>query len=93
MCLGIPGKIIRITDEDNNLAVADVSGVKRELNITCIRQEGRPIAEHLGEWVLIHVGFAMSVIDEAEAMATLKTLHAMGEVQAEHDAIRAARTM
>jgi len=93
MCLGIPGQIVKITDEAANLAIADVSGVRRELNITCIRQDGRPAADHLGEWVLIHVGFAMSVIDEAEAAATLETLHQLGEVQAELDAIRAARAM
>ena len=62
MCLGIPGRIVEITDADLNLAVADVSGVKRKVNVTCVSGEGA--AALVGQWVLIHVGFAMAIIDE-----------------------------
>ena len=76
MCLGIPGKIIDIVDDTNSIAKVEVSGVKRNVNIALVRPEG--IGP--GDWVLIHVGFAMSKIDEAEALETMKALHSMGEV-------------
>ncbi len=76
MCLGIPGKIIDIVDDVNSIAKVEVSGVKRNVNIALVRPDGiEP-----GDWVLIHVGFAMSKIDEGEALETMKLLHAMGEV-------------
>ncbi len=76
MCLGIPGKIIDIVDDVNSIAKVEVSGVKRNVNIALVRPDGiEP-----GDWVLIHVGFAMSKIDEEEALETMKALHAMGEV-------------
>jgi hydrogenase expression/formation protein HypC len=70
------------------LAVADVGGVRRTVNIACIVSEDHPAAACVGDWVLIHVGFAMSRIDEAEAARTLALLHEMGEVQAELDAMK-----
>ena len=79
MCLGIPGQIVEITDETRMLALADVSGVRREVNVACVL-EG-PAAGLVGKWVLIHVGFAMSLIDEAEAAKTLETLRDLGEAQ------------
>jgi hydrogenase expression/formation protein HypC len=82
MCLGIPGQIIRIDDFAKKLATVDVSGVKRQVNIACIVNEEHPVA------VLIHVGFAMSRIDEAEAAETLKILTELGEAQAELEAMR-----
>ena len=85
MCLGIPGRIVEITDADLNLAVADVSGVKRKVNVTCISGEGA--AALVGQWVLIHVGFAMAIIDEEEADKTMKTLHALGDAQEEFEAM------
>ena len=88
MCLGIPGQIVEISDPLRKLAVVDVSGVKRTVNITCIVSEEHPIASCLGDWVLVHVGFAMVRIDEAEAARTLALLTEMGEVQAELDAMR-----
>ncbi|HEU5099885.1 MAG TPA: HypC/HybG/HupF family hydrogenase formation chaperone [Roseiflexaceae bacterium] len=75
MCLGIPGQIVEIIDDANQLARVDVSGVKRNVNIALVRSEG--IAP--GDWVLIHVGFAMSKIDEREAKLTLDLLREMGE--------------
>jgi hydrogenase expression/formation protein HypC len=79
MCLGIPGQIVEISDGARMLALADVSGVRREVNVACV-VEGA--AEALvGRWALIHVGFAMALIDEAEAEATLAALRHLGEAQ------------
>ncbi len=88
MCLGIPGKIVEITDRERLLAVADVSGVRRVVNVTCIVDAARPIDACIGDWVLIHVGFAMARIDENEAAETLKVLAQMGEMQEEMEAMR-----
>ena len=76
MCLGIPGKVIDIVDDENSIAKVDVSGVKRNVNVALVRPEG--IGP--GDWVLIHVGFAMSKIDEDEAHDTIMALQTMGEV-------------
>lgn len=79
MCLGIPGQIVEITDPERLMAMADVSGVRREVSVACILDG--PLDGLVGKWTLIHVGFAMSVIDEAEAAATLEALHGLGEAQ------------
>lgn len=79
MCLGIPGQIVAITDAGRLMAMAEVSGVRREVNVACVT-EG-PLEDLLGRWVLIHVGFAMSLIDEEEAAKTLAALHDLGEAQ------------
>jgi hydrogenase expression/formation protein HypC len=79
MCLGIPGRIVAITDAGRLLALAEVSGVRREVNVACVA-EG-PLAALVGEWVLIHVGFAMSRIDAEEAVKTLEALRDLGEAQ------------
>jgi hydrogenase expression/formation protein HypC len=76
MCLGIPGQIIDIVDDANSIAKVEVSGVKRNVNVALVRPEG--IGP--GDWVLIHVGFAMSKIDEVEAQETMKALNMMGDV-------------
>ena len=88
MCLGIPGRIVEIVDAGYKLAVADVCGVRRQVNVTCIVDDNHPIANCIGEWVLIHVGFAMSRIDEKEARLTLEVLEQLGEMQAEMAAMR-----
>lgn len=88
MCLGIPGKIIEISDEKNLLAKVDVSGIQRQVNIACIINEDHPLETCVGNWVLVHVGFAMSRIDEEEAQKTLKVLAELGEVQQELDAMQ-----
>ncbi|MEI8021119.1 MAG: HypC/HybG/HupF family hydrogenase formation chaperone [Schlesneria sp.] len=88
MCLGIPGRVIEITDVDQQLALVDVSGVQREVSMECVVDEYFPLASCVGHWVLVHVGFAMSLINEDEAAATLKLLNELGEVQAELDAMR-----
>ena len=90
MCLGIPGQIIEITDETRKLAMIDVIGVKREINMACVVTEDHPINECVGDWVLVHVGFAMSRIDEEEAALTLKVLEELGEAQEELAAMRAS---
>lgn len=75
MCLGIPGQIIEITDETQQIAKVDVSGVKRMVSVALLAAEGiKP-----GDWVLIHVGFAMSKIDEDEAKETMRLLQDMGQ--------------
>ncbi|MCE5972353.1 HypC/HybG/HupF family hydrogenase formation chaperone [Sinirhodobacter sp. WL0062] len=79
MCLGIPGQIVAITDEARLMAMAQVSGVRREVNVACVA-EG-PLEGLIGQWALIHVGFAMSLIDEDEAAKTLETLRDLGEAQ------------
>ncbi len=79
MCLGIPGRIVAITDEARQMALAEISGVRREVNVACIA-EG-PLSDLVGEWALIHVGFAMSRIDPDEAERTLQALRDLGEAQ------------
>ena len=83
MCLGIPGQIVEISDADNNLALVDVGGVRRTINIAFIVDDDWPPAACIGNWVLVHVGFAMSRLDEVEAMRTLALLRELGEAQAE----------
>lgn len=79
MCLGIPGQIIDIVDDANSIAKVDVSGVRRNVSIVLVRPDGiEP-----GDWVLIHVGFAMSKIDETEAHETMKALQLMGQAYAD----------
>jgi len=85
MCLGIPGEIVAITDEARQMAMADISGVRREVNVACIADG--PLQGLVGAWALIHVGFAMARIDEAEAEATLEALRGLGEAQETLDAL------
>ena len=88
MCLGIPGRIVKIDDARKKLATVDVSGIKRQVNIACIVNEEHPVESCVGDWVLVHVGFAMSRIDEHEAALTLQVLVELGEAQAEIEAMR-----
>ena len=92
MCLGIPGQIVEINSEENKLAMVDVGGVRRQVNITCIVDDEHPPTSCVGDWVLVHVGFAMSRIDEEEAKRTIELLTEMGEVQAEIAAMRQTNT-
>ena len=91
MCLGIPGQIVEITDKNNLIAKVDVSGVKRPVNIACIVDAEHPAEKCIGDWVLVHVGFAMSRIDEEEAHKTLALLNELGEVQEELAAMQASQ--
>ncbi len=83
MCLGIPGQIVEIVDVQKKLAKVDVSGVRRQVNIACIVNEEHSVESCVGDWVLVHVGFAMSRIDAEEARKTLELLHELGEAQRE----------
>jgi hydrogenase expression/formation protein HypC len=76
MCLAIPGRILEIVDEHNRLAKVDVAGVQRTVNIGLLDADG--VSADVGDWVLIHVGFALSKVDEEEAEATLRLLEGMG---------------
>jgi hydrogenase expression/formation protein HypC len=77
MCLAIPGQVREIVDEPNRLARVDVAGVLRNVNVGLLDGDGD--GAQPGDWVLIHVGFAMSKVDEAEAQATLRLLQRMGD--------------
>jgi len=73
VCLGIPGRIVRIDDPARKLGTVDVAGVLRQVNLVCTPQVA------VGDWVLMHVGFAMARIDEEEAARTLQILKELGE--------------
>jgi hydrogenase expression/formation protein HypC len=81
VCLGIPGQIIEIVDADRMIAKAEVSGVRRNVSIQLLEDQSSPV--RVGDWVLIHVGFALCKIDEQEAEATLKLLNGMDSVYAD----------
>jgi hydrogenase expression/formation protein HypC len=90
MCLGIPGRIVEILDEDLLLAKAEVGGVRRNINIGLVHYDGERV--EVGDWVLIHVGFAMSRLNEAEAHSTLQALAEIGEAyEQELEEIRASQ--
>jgi hydrogenase expression/formation protein HypC len=87
VCLAIPGRVVEVLDDANQLARVDVAGVKRTVNVGLLEDE-RPDAL-VGHWVLIHVGFALSKIDEREALATLELLQELGaEYERELDELR-----
>jgi hydrogenase expression/formation protein HypC len=88
ICLGIPGRIVQVTGANDRIAIVDIGGVRRPINICFIVEDGQAPESYVGEWVLVHVGFAMSRIDEAEAERTLELLHELGEAQAEFEAMR-----
>jgi hydrogenase expression/formation protein HypC len=78
MCLAIPGKVVELLSEDRNLAVVEVLGVRRKVDLGLL-QEDPPLT---GDWVLIHVGFAMSKISAADAEQQLLMLTELGEQDA-----------
>ena len=84
MCLAIPGKIIEMVDAENNIAKVDVGGVRRNINTGMLDDT------KVGDYVLIHVGFAMSKIDEREAEETLRILKEIGEYEVEVDGFSAS---
>jgi hydrogenase expression/formation protein HypC len=88
MCLGIPGEIVEILPDQPDLAKVDVSGVRRNINIGLITDDKpRP-----GDWILIHVGFALSKIDEAEAKAAMDFLEGIGQAYADEiEALKESR--
>ena len=84
MCLAIPGRIIEMVDEANGVAKVDVSGVRRNVNIALL--DGASV----GDYVLIHVGFALSKVDEKEAEETLRTLQELGSYEPELEQFRSS---
>jgi hydrogenase expression/formation protein HypC len=89
VCLAIPGQIVDVTDEANRLAQVDVAGVRRNVNLGLLDTEDG--GADPGDWVLIHVGFAIAKVDEREAVATRKLLEAMGaEYERELEELRAS---
>ncbi len=80
MCLGVPGMVVEVgSGNDDQLARVDVSGVRRTVNVALLEDEGLAV----GDWVVIHVGFAMAKIDEEEARRALEGLQLMGEASAD----------
>lgn len=81
MCLAIPGRIVEIVDKENQIAKVEVGGVRRNINIGMLDQAETGI----GDYVLIHVGFAISKVNEQEAEETLRVLKEIGQFEAEFD--------
>ncbi len=77
MCLAIPGKIVEISSDNTESALVDVVGVRRKIDLGLL-QDDKPVP---GDWVLIHVGFAMSKISELDALEQMNTLRALGEIE------------
>ena len=89
MCLAIPGLVVEVVDPVNQIAKVDVVGVRRNINVSLLHDEAGGVRP--GDWVLIHVGFAISRIDEAEAAATRELLEAMGrEYEQELEELKAS---
>lgn len=85
MCLAIPGKIVEIVDQENSIAKVEVGGVKRNVNIGMLAKD----EARVGDYVLIHVGFAMSKVDEKQAEDTLRILKEIGEFDQELEQFKA----
>jgi hydrogenase expression/formation protein HypC len=89
VCLAIPGQVVEMVDEPNRLARVEVAGVRRTVNVGLLDGHDPPVAP--GDWVLIHVGFALSRIDEDEAHATLRLLRDAGaEFEIELEELKAS---
>jgi hydrogenase expression/formation protein HypC len=89
MCLAIPGEVIEIVDEQNRIATVEIAGVRRAANIGLLDGGGSSTVP--GDWVLVHVGFALSKVDEDEAQATLRLLEEMGaEYEQELEELKAS---
>jgi hydrogenase expression/formation protein HypC len=84
MCLAIPGKIVSLADDPANSAMIEIAGVRRRVDVSLVEPDG--ISP--GDWVLIHVGFAMSKINEEDAMDQLRMLTALGEADAAMEEVR-----
>jgi hydrogenase expression/formation protein HypC len=86
MCLAIPGRIVEMVDEANGIAKVEVSGVRRNINVALVDDAG------VGDYVLIHVGFALSKIDEKEAEETLRMLQEFGSYEPEFEEFKNSLT-
>jgi hydrogenase expression/formation protein HypC len=81
MCLAIPGRIVEMVDEENSIAKVEIGGVRRNVNVGMLDREDAAV----GNYVLVHVGFAMTRIDEEEAKETLRVLEEIGQYQGEFE--------
>ena len=89
MCLAIPGQVVELVDATNQIATVDVVGVRRNINVSLLADDDGGV--QVGDWVLIHVGFALSKVDEEEAHATLALLAQMGaEYEQELEELKAS---
>lgn len=79
MCLGIPAKITAISDHERGIAIAETQGVSREVSVAMLALGDTALCALPGNWVLLHVGFAMAVIDETEAQRMLSLLEEIGD--------------
>ncbi len=86
MCLGIPAQVVEVVDRDGGLARVDISGVRREVSIALVDESAAPV--DAGDWVLVHVGFALARIDEDDARKTLALLRRGAELQRELEELR-----
>jgi len=84
MCLAIPGRVVEIVDEAGDVAKVEVGGVRRNINVALLE------AVRVGDYVLIHVGFALSKVDEHEAAETLRLLEELGSYQDEFDQFKSS---
>ncbi|MGY0830878.1 HypC/HybG/HupF family hydrogenase formation chaperone [Azospirillum argentinense] len=90
MCLGVPARIIAIADAARMLAVADILGERREVNLSCIVEPGEALSDQVGRWVLVHLGFALSRVEEADARITLDLLRQVDEAEAGRGHLKAS---
>ncbi|WP_114857060.1 HypC/HybG/HupF family hydrogenase formation chaperone [Azospirillum brasilense] len=90
MCLGVPARIIAIADAVRMLAVADILGERREVNLSCIVEPGEALSDQVGQWVLVHLGFALSRVEEADARITLDLLRQVDEAEAGRGHLKAS---
>jgi hydrogenase expression/formation protein HypC len=88
MCLGIPGQVVEITDPAAMMGMVTVAGVKRLANLACVVDAEHPIESCVGDWVIVHVGFAMSRIDPEEAQRSLAVLAELGDITEAREAMR-----
>lgn len=79
MCIGLPCQIVRLHEQQPNMAIAQINGIQREVDISLVVNTDTSVSALVGQWVLVHVGFAMSLLDEQEALSTLEALRAMAE--------------
>jgi len=84
MCLAIPGQIVEVLPEQSSLATVEVAGVRRKVDLGLL-QDDMP---KTGDWVLIHVGFAMSKISEEDALDQMRMLRMLGEAEAAMQEVR-----
>lgn len=90
MCLGVPARIVAIADAGRMLAVADILGERREVDLSCIAEQDKPLSDQIGQWVLVHMGFALSHVEEADARVTLDLLRQIDEAEAGRGHLKAS---